>query len=365
MKIVDVEALGLSVPLEQPVFFATRAVKEREFTVTRIFTDEGIVGISCVPIGDPGSVVAIIERKFKPLLIGQDPFDVERLWTRMYHEMYRDRKGAAVRAISAVDIALWDIKGKAFEKPLYKLLGGYRDQVPCYASGGYYRGGDELRDLAKEMEFYLEHGFTAVKIKIGALPLKKDLERVKIARSVLGPDVVLMVDANNAYDVATAIRVGRALEELDVFFFEEPVKPDDFLGSQRVAETLDIPIASGELEYTVDGFRDLIISKAVDIIQPDATVLGGITEWIKVAGLAKAFHIPISPHWEQEVHMHLVGAFPNTLWVEFFMKEIGVRVEDKLYKDFVLPKDGMLAIPDKPGLGVELDADAIKRYRIL
>jgi len=201
-------------------------------------------------------------------------------------------------------------------------------------------------------------------MKIGAVSVREDIERVQMARKTIGPDVDLLIDANNAYDAPTAIKVGRALEGEGAYFFEEPVRPDDIQGSQLVADVLDIPIASGELEYTVWGFRDLIGSKAVDMIQPDATVLGGITEWTKVASLAKAYHIPISPHWEQEVHMHMVGAYPNTLWVEYFMREIGVRMEDRIYKDFVVAKDGFLEIPDKPGLGIELDETAIERFRV-
>ena len=364
MKITGIETIALSVALDRPISFATRTVGERDLTVTRITTDDGIEGISCVPIGDPLSIISIIERKLKPLLLAQDPLNTELLWDRMYMEMRRDRKGSAIRAISAVDIALWDIKGKFFELPVYRLLGGARKRVPCYASGGYYHEGKGLKGLAAEMELYMKHGFTAVKMKIGAESIKSDIERVKTARAVIGPDVQLLIDANNAYDAPTAVRVGRALEEQNAFFFEEPVRPDDIQGSQLVADVLDIPVASGELEYTVWGFRDLIGGKAVDMIQPDATVLGGISEWMKVASLAKAYHIPISPHWEQEIHMHMVGAYSNTLWVEYFMREIGVRMEDRIYRDFVVAKDGFMEIPDRPGLGIELDEAAIKNYRV-
>jgi D-arabinonate dehydratase len=364
MKIKSIDTLALTVPLDRPIFFATRTVKARDLTVTKITTDDGIVGLSCVPIGEPLSIISIIDRKLKPLVMGQDPLDTELLWDRMYMEMRRDRKGSAIRAMSAVDIALWDIKGKYFKLPLYKLLGGFRKRVPCYASGGYYHEGKGLKGLAEEMELYLKHGFSAVKIKIGALSVAEDIQRVKRAREVIGPNVELLIDANNAYDAPTAIRMGRALEEQGAYFFEEPVRPDDLQGSQLVADVLDIPVASGELEYTVWGFRDLIGSRAVDMIQPDATVLGGITEWMKVAALAKAYHVPVSPHWEQELHMHLVGAYPNTLWVEYFMREIGVRMEDKIYEDFVVAKDGFMEIPDKPGLGIELKEEAIKKYRI-
>jgi D-arabinonate dehydratase len=306
----------------------------------------------------------VIEYKLKPLLIGQNPFGTEWIWDIMYMEMRRDRKGAAIRAISGIDIALWDIKGKYFQMPVYKLLGGTRKRVPCYASGGYYHEGKGIKGLVEEMELYMKHGYTAVKIKIGAVSIKEDIERVKTAREVIGSDVDLLIDANNAYDANTAVKVGRLLEEQNAFFFEEPVRPDDIQGSLMVADTLDIPVASGELEYTIWGFRDLMSSRAVDIIQPDATVLGGITEFMKVAAFAKAFHIPVSPHWEQEVHMHMVGAFPNTMWVEYFMREIEVRVEDKIYENFVEAKDGFLEIPDKPGLGIELNDKALTKYRV-
>lgn len=364
MKITQVETIPLQVPLDRPISFATREVREREFTIVQIFTDEEISGFGCIPIGDPLSVKAVVDHKLKNLIVGEDPLCYERIWKKMYDEMYRDRKGAAIRAMSAVDIALWDIKGKALEMPLYKMLGGYRDKVPCYASGGYYHEGKGIEGLKQEMNNYMDKGYTAVKIKIGALSVRDDLERVKAARETIGPEVDLLIDANNAYDTPTAIKVGRELEKFDVYFFEEPVKPDNLEGSRIVAEALDVPVASGELEYTVYGFRDLIQEGGIDIIQPDATVLGGITEWIKVASLAKAHYIPISPHWEQEVHMHLVGAFPNTLWVEFFEREIGVRVEDKLYQTFPHPVDGYLNLPDKPGLGRELDRESIDEYRV-
>ena len=196
MKITDIETMALAVPLDQPIFFATRKVQERDLTITKITTDDGIVGVSCIPIGEPFSVGSIIERKLTPLLIGKDPLCTEWLWDMMYMEMRRDP------------------------------------------------------------------------------------------------------NANIAYGAPTAIKVGRALEEQDAYFFEAPVRPDDLQGSEVVADALDIPVASGELEYTIWGFRDLITSRAIDIIQPDATVLGGITEFMKVAAFAKAYHMPVSPHWE-------------------------------------------------------------------
>lgn len=364
MKIDGVETIPLSVPLDKPAQFATRTVKEREFSIARVFTNEDVVGIGCVPIGEPFSVTSIIERKLKNLVIGEDPFATEIIWDKMYREMYRDRKGAAIRAISAVDIALWDIKGKALNMPLYKLLGGNQKKVPCYASGGYYKEGKGIEGLVKEMMSYVNRGFKAVKMKVGAVSLDQDIERVKAVRENIGEDITLLIDANNAYNTHEAIKAGRAFEKYDAYWFEEPVGPEDFLGSRKVAEKLDIPVASGELEYTIYGFMNLVENRAVDIIQPDATVVGGITEWMKIAGLARAYGIPVAPHWEQEVHMHLTSATPNAMWVEFFMKEIDVRKEAELYKDYVEPVNGYLEIPDKPGLGVELDEKAVEKYRI-
>lgn len=364
MKITDIKTHALSVPVDPPIYFATRTVPYREFTITQIYTDEGIVGQSTVPIGDPVSVAAIIDRKLREIVIGGDPFATEQLWDAMHKQMYRDRKGSAIRAIGAIDIALWDIKGKALGLPLHRLLGGDGSPVPCYASGGYYYRDRRLYDVAEEMAMYLEKGFEAMKMKIGGLSVDEDMKRVETARETIGPERTLLVDANNGYDAATAIQMGRRLEEYGVYFFEEPVHPNNLPGSRRVADALDIPIVSGELEYTLDGFRDLIDHGGVDMIQPDATVLGGITEFLKVAALARAYHLPVAPHWEQEIHMHLVGALPNTLFVEYFTREINVRVEDKLYVDFIEPVDGKLPLPEAPGLGMELQPDVLERYRI-
>ena len=364
MKIVSVTTHCLRIPVDPPIRFATRVVPMREFLVTQVETDEGIVGSSTVPIGDPVSIAAFVDRKLAPIVIGQDPFATQTLWHKMHHEVYRDRKGSAIRAVSAIDIALWDIKGKALDMPLFRLLGGGSNRVHCYASGGYWHDGKGVAGLVDEMQMYVDHGYDAAKIKIGAVSFKEDEARVKAARETLGPDRLLLIDANNGYATHEAMKVGAMLQEYDCYFFEEPVQPNNLGGSKRLADALPIPIAAGELEYTTSGFNDLIEFGGVDIIQPDATVSGGITEFMRIAGLAQAKHIPVAPHWEQEIHMHVVAALPNALFVEYFMREINVRVEDKLYEDFVVPTDGYLEIPDKPGLGMTLQSDALTRWRI-
>jgi D-arabinonate dehydratase len=342
--------------------FATRRVDEREFTLVRIETDDGIFGngVAYMHVG------SIIEKKLKPLLLGQEILATERLWRDMYREMYRDRKGAAIRAIAATDIALWDAKGRTLELPIYKLLGACKDRVPCYGSGGYYRkkGKEGLDELAEEMNGYVKQGFRAVKMKVGAAALKDDLERVRAVREAIGSEINLMLDANNAYNTATAIKAGKAFEKYDIYWFEEPVWPDDLQGSSTVAKKLTTPIAAGELEYTRYGFRDLVYNEAVDILQPDAEVVGGVSEWMKVAALAAAYNMPVAPHWAQEIHVHLAAAVDNSIWVEWFDRDRDIRKEDELYETTVKLEDGFAIPSSEPGFGIRLNEEAVAKFTI-
>jgi D-arabinonate dehydratase len=250
------------------------------------------------------------------------------------------------------------------KKPLYKLLGGYRNKVPCYVTGGYYQEGKGNKELVDEVEGYVNQGLKAIKLKIGKLSIKEDVERVEAVREAIGPDMKLAVDANNTYTLREAIKAGRAFEKYDIWWFEEPVLSDDVRSNAIVARALDIPIASGEIEYTKYGFRNLIENEAVDIIQPDVTIVGGVTEWMKIAHMASAWNTPVAPHWAQEISMHLVAAVPNALTVEFFPRKPSYRLEDKIYKTFIEPRKGFLEISNKPGLGIELDEEAVNRFRI-
>lgn len=362
MKIIDMKIICVSVTNERPVKFATRTVTKRDYTIVKIMTDNGLEGMGVVGFGVSMHVAEIIEKQLKHHVVGQDPLSFERIWEEMYREVYRDRKGLPIVAISAVDVAIWDVIGKFLKQPIYRLLGGYRDRVPCYASGGYYRENEGVKELLEEIEARLEEGFTAFKIKVGAVSIKQDLERVRAVRELIGPDAKLMVDANNAYDVYTAIRAGRGYEKYNIYWYEEPVWPDDLEGSAAVAVALDTPVASGELEYTRYGFRDIIQSHAADIIQPDATILGGVTEWLRVNSMAAALNVGVAPHNAQEVNSHLAGAKPNVLAIEFFVKNGDVRLEDKLFKDYREPENGYLKLPEEPGFGWHLDEDAIARY---
>jgi D-arabinonate dehydratase len=370
MKITDVQSAVLSIPLQVPTAFATTLVTAREYVITWVETDEGPRGLGFTIGGRYGGeghlIHTAIQHNLKHLIIGEDPFGIERVWERMFQTtLLMGRRGAVIRAISALDIALWDIVAKVAGMPLYHLLGGYRDQVPAYASGGYYREGKGLDGLAAEMGRYMDMGFTSVKMKIGRLDPRQDAERVRVAREVVGPEARLAVDANNAWsDAASAIRAGRLLEEYDIWWLEEPVMPDNIPASAEVAAALDVPVATGEIEATRWGFRELLERRAADILQPDATVAGGITEWMKVAHMAAGWDIPSAPHWTANLHVHLLAAVPNGLTVEFFVLEEDVLNFERVVREPLRPEKGMIQVPQLPGHGIELDEQAVARYRI-
>lgn len=361
MKVVNIETFKVSIPLSKPAMFATRIVRERDYTVVRVDTDEGIEGYGICWWHHPA---LIIEKYLRNHIIGSDPLKYEELWDRMYYELYRERKGGAICAISAVDIAIWDIICKYYNKPLYKLLGNYRDKVPCYASGGYYREKKGVDGLVREIMKYVKMGFKAAKIKIGRLSINEDYERVKAVRDEVGEDFMLMIDANNAYNRYEAIKAGKMFETLKVYWFEEPLWPDDIEGMAYVRQKISIPIAAGELEYTRYGFKELITRGAVDIIQPDVTFCGGITEFLKIAHLAESHGIPVAPHAAHDIHAQLVAAIPNGLIVEYFLKEADIMKDMVLYKKTLQPKNGYLQPSDRPGVGIIIDEEKLQEFQI-
>jgi D-arabinonate dehydratase len=371
VKVTEVHASVVSIPLREPTAFATTVVTGREYVVVRVETDEGISGLGFTVGGrHPGEghlIHTAIQHNLKRLVIGENPLAVERIWEQMFaNSLIIGRRGAVLRAISALDIALWDIIAKTARLPLYQLLGGYRDAVPAYASGGYYREGKDLHGLAAEMERYVAAGFNSVKMKIGRLDPREDAERVRVVREAVGPRVRLAVDANNAWpDAPTAIRATRMLESYDIWWLEEPVMPDNLTASAQVAAALDVPVATGELESTRWGFVEILERKAADIIQADATVVGGITEWIRIAHMAACKDMPIAPHWMANIHVHLVAAVPNGLTVEFFVLDEDVLNFERIVKEPLRPAKGMVQVPQRPGHGIELDEKAFARYRTL
>ncbi|MDP8921950.1 MAG: mandelate racemase/muconate lactonizing enzyme family protein [Chloroflexota bacterium] len=355
----------------------------RASVLVQVDTDAGLTGIAEADwLGNAAVVATIVDTDLKPMLVGQDPAYIERLYDMMYRRLFQKaRRGPVMAAISGVDIALWDLLGKATGRPVFQLLGGYRDRIRTYASGGFYAEGKTTDDLAREMAGYVERGFGAVKMKIGRLPhdllagagicrtgLAEDLDRVRAVRAAIGPDRLLMVDVNRCWDVPTALKMGRKLEELDVHFLEEPITTDDVDGSAALAAALDLPIAGYESELSLTGFRQLIDRRAVDVVQPDVIRTGGFTGTRKIAAYAAAHHLPVTPHafasaLSTVANLHLLGGIENGGLLEY------CQYPSPLMTDLLLGmpqvgRDGTVSLPVKPGLGVELNPAVIERYRL-
>jgi L-alanine-DL-glutamate epimerase-like enolase superfamily enzyme len=361
MKITGITTEEYKWPRHKPISNGLHTYTHAGLELVKIQTDEGITGIG---LGAGGAIGRATVETLKPVLIGEDPIDVERLWHKMWIPKLIGRRGMTTRAISAIDIGLWDIRAKVAGLPLYKLLGGFRDRVPTYVAGGYYEEGKGLRELQREMIDSVEMGARAIKMKVGAVPIREDVERVRAVREAIGPDVQLLIDANCAYRHHQAIALAKRVEEYDVYWFEEPVAPDDYDGHRKVAAATSIPIATGENEYTRYGFRDLIAHDAASILNADAKILGGVTEFMKVAALAQAHDLDIAPHGSQDIHIHLVAAIANGLILEFYRDSVD-PMWGKVYQHTLrLNDDGTVSPPDVPGIGAEPNEGELARYRV-
>lgn len=364
MKITSVESILLSIPLRRPVWISGRAIPGREYTLVRITTDEGVSGIGFVLGGV--LVHQAVRDVLAPLVTGEDPFMIEALWQKMFDKtVLMGRRGAVLRGISIVDIALWDLKGKALGVPLYRLLGGYRDSVPVYVSTAYYQENQTPDDVARQAAEAVERGFRAVKMRVGGAALREDIARVKAARRAIGDEIDLMVDANFGYNEhLLGIKAGLAFQDEGVRWLEEPTQPDNLRGSAAIAEALTMPVATGESESTRWAFLDIIERRAADILQPDVTVVGGVSEWMKVAALASAYRLPLAPHYVWDVHVHLAAATPSVIIQEYFERESDLVNFDDVMRNPLRPENGVLKVPEGPGLGAKLDEEAVQRFRI-
>ncbi|MFZ0214721.1 MAG: mandelate racemase/muconate lactonizing enzyme family protein [Candidatus Dormiibacterota bacterium] len=353
MRITDVrvETYDLG-PLDRPYRNSILTTSRRSLSFVHVDTDEGLTG-TCF-----AKEASTIAGPLRDRVLGEDPLNAARLWHRMFTGWRKPvAKGDAIAAIGALDNALWDLRGKILRQPVYRLLGGFRDRVPAYAAGGYYEDGKGPLELGREMAHFVEAGYRAVKMKIGGAPHREDCARVQAAREAIGPDVQLMIDANDAWTAAEAIRFGRAVEQYDISWFEEPCWPDDLEGAREVCAALDMPVASGEIEYTRWGCRDLIERRAADIVQADPQTCGGLTEWVRVAALASAHHLPVSPHGNQYVGAHAVAAVENGLIVESYARLQAWQ------DDYLRPidlQDGEIVLPQTPGIGLEIDTTALR-----
>jgi len=366
-RITKLRARAVAVPLEAATAFSRRSVAERHYALVEVDGDDGHKGVGFCYAGHAGGtlVTKAVHGLLAKKVIGQDAHRVEGLWEEMYQEaLLVGRLGAVLRAISAIDIALWDRNARAAGLPLFKYLGACREEsVPAYASGGYYLAGKTPEMLGEEVAGYVRQGFKAVKIKVGRHD-DPGLERARIAaaRAAIGPDVLLMLDANNAWsDLPTALRFMRVFEPFDPYWIEEPFGPDDIDNHARLARATPVPVATGEIEGGRWRFKELLDKEAAMILQTDACVAGGISEFRRIAATAASYGVTLCPHWFHDVHAHLVAATPNARFVELFP-------DDKVlnFRRLIAPqlevKDGMIRLPDRPGLGLDFIPEMVERY---
>jgi D-galactarolactone cycloisomerase len=365
VKIEHVEAINLrfDYPEGGGFRYAGGSVTSRVTTIVRVHTDGPYVGIGAA-YSHPDLVKLIVERNLAPHLEGRDPLEIEELWELMYSlSRWYGRKGAAVSALGGVDIALWDLRGKASGAPVWQLLGADRDYAPAYASGLFWA--DDVADLEREAGRHVEHGFRRVKMRLGRNP-EYDLAAVDAARRGAGPAGEVIVDGSHRYSLDRAEWMGRELAARNVFWFEEPFPPEDLDSYVALRPRVDVPLAAGENEFGVQGFRELIRAEAVDIVQPDACRAGGITECVRIGRLASQAGKSVGTHtWSDAVALtanaHFVAAHPAGLTVE--VDQTGNPFVDELLVEPVRVADGRLQLGRAPGLGVELDEKVLARLR--
>jgi D-galactarolactone cycloisomerase len=379
LKIVDIRTWALRSELAEPFAFSQGWVRRRGATIVEVVTDDGLSGFGealCQGLQPPEIAAAAIDAAFRPLLIGEDAARPEVLWHRMYNQS-RDygMKGAVIAAISAIDIALWDLRGKALGQPVHALLGGaFRTRIEPYATGFYrLQGRGEAKRLAAEARRHHDNGFRIMKVKLG-FGVDDDLAVMREIRACLGDaPVTLMIDTNHAYGVADAIRLGRALGDYQLRWYEEPVVQEDLAGYREVRGAVGCPIAGGENEFTLFGFRDLIAARAVDIVQPDVAAAGGFTACRHITTLAHAHGVAVNPHvWGsaigQVASLHLLAtlpvAHPSLAATEpiFEYDQSSHPFRRELVDAPIEQKDGWVDVPDGPGLGVEVNRDVLRRF---
>jgi len=391
MRIRDVRTIPVEYPLSRPVFDANYIMATKPALLVEVETDEGLIGLGeAAHFGGPlRSTQTVIEGELRDHLLSEDPREIERLWEQMHQRAYKHaRGGVLIAAMSGIDIALWDLRGKMTGMPLWRLLGGYRRRVPAYATGGFYSDGKGVRELCDEMQGYCQHGFRAVKMKVGRnsdvegsplramahrgvceVPLAEDLARVRAVRETIGSDIRLMVDANGAWDVPTAVKMGRAMEPFDIYWYEEPVSPDDLMGSAEVAAKVMIPVAGYETcTYGKVGFRDYIAARAIHFVQPDVAWCGGLTEALKIAHLAQAWNMSLATHIHGSAiavaaAAQLLGAVANASMAEMVFPAHPLMA-DLVREPLVVDRTGHIELSDRPGLGVELEPDVVSKYRV-
>ncbi len=380
IKVTKVNIHVIKCNLNQPFAFSQGWVKKRSATLVQIETSVGITGWGeafCQGLEPPEISASVIQNSLNDLIINENPLDIERLWHKMYNQT-RDygRKGSVIAAISAIDIALWDISGKYFNKPIYQLLGGaFRKKIKPYATGFYrLKGQNESSRLAEESLMHFENGFDHMKIKLG-FGVDDDLECMKKILKALGSrKVTLMIDTNHAYGRSEALKLGMALKDYNLRWYEEPVAPEDLKGYSEIKSKLTIPIAGGENEHTLYGFKNLFEQNCVDIAQPDIGSCGGITACKHISILAQSYGVEVNPHvWgsavAQSASLQIIASlpithhslFPREPILEYDQSSHPFR-KDLLERPISL-NNGYVNISNEPGLGIEVNFETIKKYK--
>ncbi|MFJ9452583.1 mandelate racemase/muconate lactonizing enzyme family protein [Herbaspirillum sp. NPDC101397] len=354
------------VPLDRVTSFATRTVSSRHYGLVKVRSTDGVEGIGFCYVGSTGGAIltAAVEQLLAPVLIGKDSYAVEGLWQAMYQEaLLQGRAGTVMRALSILDTAIWDLNARTHQLPLHKYLGAvHLDEVPAYASGGYYLDGKTPQMLGDEMASYVDKGFKAVKMKSGRLSPKEEEARVRAAREAIGPDIELMLDINNGWtDVTQALQHVNRIEQYDPYFIEEPFSPDDIDSHAKLAKLTRVPIATGEIGYGRWYHKELLDKDAAAILQTDAVVCGGITEWRRIAATAASYGKIMCPHWFHDVHAPLVAATPNARYVEFFWDDQVLNFR-RLIDRQLEHRNGNVILHQTPGLGFNFDETQVAKY---
>ncbi len=362
MKIQSVKINLARLPLEEPLVGAPPMPGMlREFLTVQIMTDDGIEGIGITTFG--GKIVRTLKtalEEFGELIKGDDPLRTEQVTAKLRAASASCGPGGiATLAISAIDIALWDIRGKAFGQPLARLLGGLRDRVPAYASGALTRTTptDKLERAASAL---VEKGYTQIKTQMAVegLTAAQEVERIKLIRDAVGPSVNLMVDINQRWSVHEAISIGHEIEELRLGWLEDPAAHNDYQGLAEIARALATPICAGEYLYGIEPHRQTLAHHSVDIVMIDLVRAGGVTQWMKIASMAEAFNRPVASHLLPEIHVHLIAAIPNGLVVEY------MPWTWRLFENPPIPDKGVMTVPTGPGLGLKFAPDLFKAYGV-
>jgi L-alanine-DL-glutamate epimerase-like enolase superfamily enzyme len=372
MKITRLQVYILRAPdTGRPHWVSNFIVPRANEILVRMETDEGLEGIGIATSYTPiEAAVAAFRSGIADLVVGMDPLAPEQVyqklfaltWSRLASEKKWTRE-AIVRISSAVDIACWDLVGKVAKLPLYRLFGGYRNEVPCYVTCAYYRDGKTMSELRDEMQMLKAQGHRGFKAKAGGAPLKEDLERLALVREVIGPDKDLMVDVNRGWDLETAIEGARLMEPLNPRWLEEPVRwADDRRELKLLAQKTRIPLSAGESELTSYACRALLEEEAIQILQFDCTMMGGFTEGRKLSALCELNHVSVAPHHDCFIHAHIVAASPAGLIVESFTDPERDPLQAELFQDPPRIANGMLKLKEQPGLGLALSEPALKKF---